>query len=120
MPAPFQVDRWWDEQGGYVSDTNGQLPFLMLMGPQYAMPDPIWMTPQERALAGNPVGIRRLTSWTLGMPQVPDHEALELLVSQGALRVQHSSQHVLELTFDGHQQGKTYDARPELPLVIHY
>lgn len=120
LPAPFQVEDWWDEQGGYVSGAHAQLPFLMVMGPRHAMPDPLWMTPEARTLADNSVGIRRLTSWTLGTPQPLDHEALELLVDQGALRMRESSGHVLELTFDEHRQGKTFDARPDLPLVIHY
>ena len=120
LPAPFQVEEWWDELGGYVSDAGSEMPFLMVMGPRYAMPDPIWMTPELRGLADHPAGMRRLTSWTLGIPRPLDHEALELLVEHGALRVRPSSEHVLELTFDEGRQGKTFDARPTLPLVIHY
>lgn len=48
------------------------------------------------------------------------HRSAEQLVEQGALRMQASSGHVLELTFDGRRQGKTFDARPDLPLIIHY
>lgn len=120
LPTPFRVEDWWDEQGGYVSDADAEMPFLMLMGPRYAMPDPHWMTPEARGLADNSAGIDRLTSWILGTPQPLDHEAVRLLVSQGALDVKRSSEHVLELTFDEGRQGQSYDARPNLPLVIHY
>jgi hypothetical protein len=120
LPAPFRVEGWWDEQGGYVSDASAQMPFLMVMGSRYSMPDPYWMTPEVRALATHALGIRRLTGWTLTTPHSLDDEALQLLAEQGALRIQSSSGHLLELTFDGARQGKSYDARPDLPLVVRY
>ena len=120
LPAPFQVEEWWDELGGYVADAGAGVPFLMVMGPRYAMPDPVWMTPEVHGMADNAAGIRRLTSWTLGTPEPLHHEALELLVEQGALQLRTSAEHVLELTFDDRRQGKTFDARPALPLMIHY
>lgn len=120
LPGSFRVEGWWDEQGGYVSDASAQVPFLMVMGPRYSMPDPYWMTPEVRALAKHPLGIRRLTSWTLSTPQPQDHEVLQLLAEQGALEIHSSSEHLLELTFDGGRQGKSYDARPDLPLVVRY
>lgn len=120
LPAVFRVTDWWDGEGGYAPDVGPEIPFLMVMGPRYAMPDPIWMTPAARELAANPPGIRRLTDWTLGTPRPPDHEAVDLLVRQGALHVIPSTRHVLELTFDEGRQGRTFDARPDLPLIFHY
>jgi hypothetical protein len=120
IPPPFQVDSWWDSAGGYVSDVTAMMPFLMLMGPRYAMPDPSWLTEEGRALADNPAGIRSLTSWTLGTPQPLSNDGIDFLVDQEVLSVRPSGQHVLELTFDDGRQGRTFDARPRLPLVIRY
>jgi hypothetical protein len=86
----------------------------------YAMPDPWWMTPDVRALAANRAGIGRLTGVTLGTPRPLANEALQVLVEQGALHSRVAGEHILELMFDNGRQGKTYDARPALPLVIRY
>jgi hypothetical protein len=56
VPAPFRVRDWWDRAGGYVSDATAEMPFLMLMGPRYAMPDPSWMTPEGKESVASPVG----------------------------------------------------------------
>lgn len=71
LPVAFRVTDWWDADGGYVSDVPGGVPFLMVMGPRYALPDPEWMRPETRSLPENATGIRRLTGWTLGMPDPP-------------------------------------------------
>lgn len=120
IPPGFEVDAWWDEHGGYVSDADSRLPFLMLMGPRYAMPDPSWMTPELKQLADHPVGIRKLTTMGLRAPESVEHEVLDMLADQGALERTSDAEYVLELTFDEARQGKTFDGRPEVPLIIHY
>ena len=120
-PAIFRVEGWWDEQGGYGSSADAQTPFLMPMGPRYAMPDPVWMTPEARLAAENTVGIEHLTDWSLATPTSTPHEALSFLEKRGALDVTAGAgEHLLTLVFDEDRQGKTFDARPALPLVIHY
>lgn len=120
VPKAFQVENWWDRQGGYVPGLDGRFPFLMLMSPRHSMPNPAWMTPAIRALADNPAGISKLTAWTLHTPQALEHEVLDTLVAQGALQIEDSSEYLLELTFDAARQQKTFDARPALPLIINY
>ena len=120
LPLPFKTVDWWDPLGGWVAHSDPLMPFLFVTGPRYAMPDPSWMTTEWRALAENRVGIRRLTSMTLGTPRPLSHDALRVLAEQGALSLRVTGEHVLELTFDNGRQGKTYDARPALPLVIRY
>lgn len=119
-PELFQVEGWWDEQGGYVSGLDGRFPFLMLMGSRYSMPNPSWMTPELRTLAEHPLGIRKLTSWTLQTPHKLDHEAIDLLIEHGALNVKKAPEYALELTFDDGRQKLSFDARPGLPLIINY
>lgn len=121
VPTMFRVDDWWDEQGGYVSSADAQTPFLMLMGPRYAMPEPVWMTPAARSAAENAAGIDRLTKWSLATPVTTPHEALSLLEQRGALELTAGArEHLITLVFDEGRQGKMLDARPELPLVIRY
>ena len=33
--------------------------------------------------------------------------------------IQNGKTHVMELTFDNHRQGKSFDLRPDLPLIIN-
>lgn len=121
VPVIFQVEDWWDDAGGYVTTADAEMPFLMLMGPRYAMPDPVWMTPAARRAAENAAGIRRLTSWSLATPGKAQDEAMKLLQRVGALEVMPgASEHTITLVFDGGRQGKTFDARPDLPIVIRY
>ncbi len=109
------------EDGGWVDHGNPQLPFVFVMGPRGAMPDPWWMTPEARERAtSQPAGIRRLTGVQLGTPYPVTHDAIKVLVSQGALRTHAAGEHLLELTFDEGLQGRTFDARPGLPLIFHY
>jgi hypothetical protein len=121
VPTIFHGEDWWDEQGGYVSSADAQTPFLMLMGPRHAMPEPVWMTSAARRAAENAVGIERLTKWSLATPEATPHEALSFLEQRGALDVTAgASEHLLTLVFDEGRQGKTFDARPALPIVIRY
>ena len=120
LPLPFETVDWWDPSGGWVEHSDRLMPFLFVTGPRYAMPDPWWMTPEVRALAANPAGIGRLTDVTLGTPRPVTHEVLQVLAEQGILHSRVAGEHILKLTFDNGRQGKTYDARPTLPLVIRY
>jgi hypothetical protein len=120
IPEVFEVDDWWDEYGGYVRDAGSDVPFLMLMGPRFSMPNPSWMTPELKNLSNHPVGIRKLTSMTVRAPGSVTHRVLDMLVEQDALTVVPDSEYVLELTFDEAKQCETFDGRPELPLIIHY
>lgn len=121
VPAIFEVEDWWDDAGGYASTADAQTPFLMLMGPGYAMPDPVWMTPAARRAAENAAGIRRLTSWSLATPETAPHAAIGFLERGGALDLTPgASEHLITLVFDGGRQGKAFDARPDLPIVIRY
>jgi hypothetical protein len=123
LNLPFKVAEHFNpvRDGGWVDHGNPQLPHIFVMGPRGAMPDPWWMTPEARERARtHPAGIRRLTKLRLGTPQLPTHAAFQVLNQQGALDSYASEEHVLELTFDDRRQGKTYDARPGLPLIFHY
>lgn len=120
IPEQFEVDHWWDEHGGYVRDAGSRVPFLMLMGPRYSMPDPAWMTPELKRASDHPVGIRELTAMKLHAPESVAHEVLDMLIAQDAMTLVPDSEYVLELTFDEARQGGTFDGRPELPLIIHY
>ncbi len=96
------------------------MPAIFVMAPRTSMPNPSWMTPEARAFVKNRAGIQQLTGLTLGVPRPVSHEAIKVLVKQGALHVQKADEHVLEITFDQGRQGETFDARPQLPLIIHY
>lgn len=123
LNLPFRIaeDVNFYEDGGWVKHGNPQLPYVFVMGPRDAMPDPWWMTPEIREHAkSHPAGIRKLTGVRVSAPEEETHEAIEVLVSQGALRTGVAGEHLLELTFDDGRQGKTFDARPDLPLIFYY
>jgi hypothetical protein len=123
LGLPFRIAQEVNfyEDGGWVNHGKSKWPYLFVMGPREAMPDPWWMTPEIKEHAANhPSGMHRLTKMKVGTTLAPSHEALRVLRDQGALDSYLSSEHVLELTFDDNRQGKTYDARPDIPLIFHY
>ena len=121
LELPFTTaEGWYEDLGGYVLHSDPLAPALFVMAPRTSMPEPSWMTEEGRRLRHNPAGIGSVTSVTVGSPGSLDHEAWRSLEQQGALRLKRGVEHVLELTFDDHRQGKTFDGRPALPLVLHY
>ena len=46
-------------------------------------------------------------------------ETMQAVNGLGNVKVQNGTEHFMELYFDDHIQGKSFDLRPELPLVIH-
>ncbi|HKU15420.1 MAG TPA: VOC family protein [Steroidobacteraceae bacterium] len=63
--------------------------------------------------------IRELTSTRIFAPGADSPSApMRAALSTGAFSFQHSAQPLLELGFDGEQQGKRVDLRPSLPLVL--
>lgn len=77
--------------------------------------------PELLAGLGHSAGIRRLTGIRVKGPGLPtESKAISVLIEQGIVEFDESEKHVVELTFDEGSQGKTIDARPVLPLLIHY
>ena len=69
----------------------------------------------------HPAGIKKLTKIKISGPNLPgESQTLSVLSERGIVAFGESEKHVAELTFDQGRQGKTIDARPDLPLVIHY
>ncbi len=69
----------------------------------------------------HPAGIEKLTKIRISGPNLPgDSQTLAVLSERGIVTFGESTKQVAELTFDQGRHGKTIDARPDLPLVIHY
>jgi Glyoxalase-like domain len=69
----------------------------------------------------HPIGVEYLTQLTITTTSgAPFSPMSQLLVDQGILTLKYGDAPLLELTFDNHRHGQTLDARPTLPLLIHY
>jgi hypothetical protein len=89
----------------------------------------VFYMPLHRRMDSAPIGqrqpyqhalpIRELTSTRIFAPgaQAPS-AAMRAALRTGAFSFQHAAQALLELGFDGEQQGKRADLRPALPLVL--
>ena len=74
-----------------------------------------------REQISHPNGAQRITSVHVSGPRTTTPSAaLHYLLQQGVIETAEAPDHVLELEFDHGQAGKTFDARPVLPLLVRY
>lgn len=72
-------------------------------------------------LATHPLGVQNLTEIGMTLTTLDNLDPLIYqLAEHSVVRLSHGPQPLLELTFDHHGQGKSFDGRPALPLIIHY
>jgi hypothetical protein len=68
----------------------------------------------------HPLGVKRVTGVTITLQGHDLSPAGRLLAEHGLITFVTGSEPLLALTFDHGAQGKSADARPVLPLVLHY
>lgn len=67
----------------------------------------------------HPVGIEYLTDLQITVTSLENPDVLTpYLTERHTIRLKHGAYPLMELTFDHHRQGKTFDLRPTLPLII--
>jgi hypothetical protein len=77
--------------------------------------------PKLLETAKHQTGMRQITGLRILGPGMPlESEAMKVLAEQGLVDFQPADKHLLELEFDNVREGKSIDARPELPLLIRY
>ncbi len=67
----------------------------------------------------HPLGIEHLTDLHITVTSLENPDVLmPYLTTSDRIRLKHGAYPLMELTFDHQRQGKTFDLRPMLPLII--
>lgn len=117
----------WDFRPPYLPDT-----LRIQVGEDASPLEPMWFyldfarRPDSQPLArrqplNHAIGFNELTEVVLASPR-PEvwSSAGRAIVDAGLITVQEGPEHLLELVFDGHTQGRTEDFRPHLPILFHW
>jgi len=109
--------RWMPENGyiEIVHQATRHTPFLFLLygGLTYRSP----LNPESN----QELGMEQMTDLCFTVTQLDNLDPLSHeLPEHNVLRLKQGDVPLMELTFDHHRQGKTFDLRPTLPLIINY
>ena len=114
--VPFQA---WEYRPAYLPD-----PLALHIG-DASIEEPMWVylsfmrrANREQQFVEHPIGIREITGLTLTTIAPLSSSASQRVVQSGILSTRTGPEHLLEVHFDGVQRGKTFDFRPELPIVF--
>lgn len=128
---PFQTKSYyqaWMREGSAIeiAQTNHRNEPEVFVVPTYMGHDSLLAMataarPERLEDLKHPAEITKLTKIRISGPGLPgESQTLAELSERGIVIFSESTKQVAELTFDRRRQGKTIDARPDLPLVIHY
>ncbi len=81
---------------------------------------PAAAAPERRQPLTHALGVQELSAISLTVPGSEAWSAAAQAASaSGQVRLNRGDAHLLELTFDQGRQGRHYDCRPALPLILH-
>jgi len=63
---------------------------------------------------------KNITEVQIATPSQPMSDVLRIANSADRLSIASADEHLMDITFDNHQQGRTEDLRPGMPLIIHW
>lgn len=108
LPAGMQVD--------IASATPLQEPMWFFLAQAVA---PAQAAPARRQPLQHALGVQNISSVTITVATDADWSpAAQAACGSGSVSLQRGTSHLLELHFDGAQQGRHFDLRPTLPLLL--
>lgn len=122
--VPFPA---WEYRPPYLRDSA-----VIHVGEDTPITEPLWFyvdvarRPDSKQVAKrqpmkHPIGFQEVTGVRLTSPAVQPLSAVaRTVLRSGLVSVRPGSEHLLELSFAGSQQGHDVDFRPFLPLVFHW
>jgi hypothetical protein len=126
-PLPFKTYSHyaeWMKQGTLIENVeihNVNQPEIFVGAPYMNWSQAVKEYPKLLETAKHQTGMRQITGLRILGPGMPlESEAMKVLAEQGLVDFQPADKHLLELEFDNVREGKSIDARPELPLLIRY
>ena len=125
LPFPTRQRRAeWMRPGTAIyiaADTSNQMEPSFFVIPTYmAVPTFRPTMPDFADRTAHPLGARVLTRVSITMPRQELSSTSRWLAERAVLQLQTGQEHLLELELDRGAQGKVYDARPALPMLIRY
>lgn len=134
---PFQKVRyhqdWMEDEGSIFSAKNSKTnlnePSIFVVYPQieyhrFESLSDVRNIPDEYAIWRqfymHPNGAKRITNMLITSTHIDlNTETMKALNGMENVTVQNGKQHLMEITLDSNIQGKSFDLRPDLPLLIH-
>jgi len=121
---PRSAAGWIDKASPYLAPNNlahPVEPLCCLVPPQITVAHLLNVTDDShRHLINHPLGMRRLTGITIATQTPCQSPQLGSILSAAQITVEATTYPRLELTCDSGRQGKTLNAHPILPLLLHY
>jgi hypothetical protein len=118
---PIETEQFsasWMPEGSFIESVQHT---SLYCPSQFILHGPLayWDVPEAKAT--HLLGVHNLTALAVTMPAGAELDPLfEQLVEHGVVTLRRGPIPLMELTFDQGAQGKSFDGRPDLPLIIHY
>ena len=77
-----------------------------------------FVEPRKRTLESGK--FRAISEVLITTPSKPLSDVLGIAGAAAGLTIEHGTEHLMEISFDGRREGRSSDLRPDLPIIVHW